>query len=702
MADSTFSSTQTARLADRIAAAQRQHFVGRKSELELFRSALLDTEPPFVVLHLYGPGGIGKTTLLHEFVHIAQSLSIPAIRLDGRNLNPSPSEFLLALGLALGLDGGASPLEMLAQHSRSVLLLDTYETLTPLDDWLRDTFLPQLPEGCLVVIAGRNAPTSSWRTAPGWRDLVRIVSLRNLSPDDSVQYLNTRGLPEAQHPSVLAFTHGHPLALALVADVVTQSDTPFNPEDEPDVVRVLLEQFVQHVPSPRHREALEICAHTRVTTEDSLAAILGNKDAHELFEWLSSLSFIERDREGVFPHDLARDVLDANLRWRNPAAYRDLHYRVRGYILERLYNTKGVEQQSSFLDLLYLHRNNPLMKPYIEWKALGQAHVEPATTNDFPQILEMVRQHEGEESAQIANYWLQRQPQTFLGFRSLTGELIGFMANLQLELMTSKDIEADPAIQAAMDFIQRHGGIRPGEEMTYLRFWMGRDTYQEISSVLNLACLASALHWLTHPQLARSFLTFYDVEYWRAFMNYYQHWHSPETDFEVGGRRYGVFTHDWRAEPAEVYLQILGERELETDLKPEMLETPTASPLIVLSQPEFEDAVRAALHDYTDPDLLATNPLLRSRVVVESAGMEAAPHALQAILREAANSLKTNPKNLKLFHALHHTYFEPAPTQEAAAELLDLPFSTYRYHLTNGVKRVTEWLWQRELYGFKE
>src|SRR5690606_12834626 len=99
MADSTFSSTQTARLADRIAAAQRQHFVGRKSELELFRSALLDTEPPFVVLHLYGPGGIGKTTLLHEFVHIAQSLSIPAIRLDGRNLNPSPSEFLLALGL---------------------------------------------------------------------------------------------------------------------------------------------------------------------------------------------------------------------------------------------------------------------------------------------------------------------------------------------------------------------------------------------------------------------------------------------------------------------------------------------------------------------------------------------------------------------------------------------------------------------------
>jgi hypothetical protein len=55
-----------------------------------------------------------------------------------------------------------------------------------------------------------------------------------------------------------------------------------------------------------------------------------------------------------------------------------------------------------------------------------------------------------------------------------------------------------------------------------------------------------------------------------------------------------------------------------------------------------------------------------------------------------------------LYHALHHTYFEPAPTQETAAELLDLPFSTYRYHLTNGIRRITEWLWQRELYGFPE
>jgi hypothetical protein len=34
-----------------------------------------------------------------------------------------------------------------------------------------------------------------------------------------------------------------------------------------------------------------------------------------------------------------------------------------------------------------------------------------------------------------------------------------------------------------------------------------------------------------------------------------------------------------------------------------------------------------------------------------------------------------------------------------AAERLGLPFSTYRYHLAGGLRRVTERLWRRELYG---
>jgi hypothetical protein len=46
---------------------------------------------------------------------------------------------------------------------------------------------------------------------------------------------------------------------------------------------------------------------------------------------------------------------------------------------------------------------------------------------------------------------------------------------------------------------------------------------------------------------------------------------------------------------------------------------------------------------------------------------------------------------------LHRTYLQPAVTQEAAAEALDIPFSTYRRHFKAGVNQVADVLWRREI-----
>ena len=61
--------------------------------------------------------------------------------------------------------------------------------------------------------------------------------------------------------------------------------------------------------------------------------------------------------------------------------------------------------------------------------------------------------------------------------------------------------------------------------------------------------------------------------------------------------------------------------------------------------------------------------------------------------------MQANPRDERLYRAIHATYLAPVGTQERAAERLGLPFSTYRYHLTTGIERVTAWLWQRELHG---
>ncbi len=60
-------------------------------------------------------------------------------------------------------------------------------------------------------------------------------------------------------------------------------------------------------------------------------------DAGDLFAWLRTLPFIDEGPDGLFPHDVARDGLLADLRWRDPGRYAYLHHRVRARLLARFH-----------------------------------------------------------------------------------------------------------------------------------------------------------------------------------------------------------------------------------------------------------------------------------------------------------------------------------------------------------------------------
>jgi len=455
----------------------------------------------------------------------------------------------------------------------------------------------------------------------------------------------------------------------------------------------LLERFVQQVPSAAHRRALEVCARTRVTTEGLLAEVLESTEAPALFEWLRGLSFVEHGPEGLFPHDLVREVLDADLRWRDPESFRDLHGRVLHYLIRRVQARAGRAQQRAYFDVVYLSRKSPLMRGYYDWEAMGTIYAEPATAEDHPAILAMVRGHEGEASERIAAYWLDRRPDAFLAFRAAGPQLAGFAAILLLDAADAEECAADPAIAAAWRFVQRYGPLRTSERLMHHRFWMSRDVYQDRTAV-TLSAASAAPRWLTTPGLAWSLIMLSDPDLRTAHFAAIGFSRAPEAEFEVGGRHFGVVAHDWRVESPLAWMERKGQLDPTVEPPAQLLET--RAQLVVLSQPDFLQAVRQALRDYVRPEL-ANNPLLRSRVVAQHA--EGAPSAatLQAVLREAAESMRATPRGRKLYRALERTYLDPAETQEAAAELLGLPFSTYRYHLTGAIGCVTGWLWRREL-----
>jgi hypothetical protein len=688
-------------LGDLLKSRRRRRFVGRASEIELFRIALESPEPPFSLLHVHGPAGIGKTSLLDVFAGLAADAGTSVVRLDGRDLVPSPPAVLEALRGVLQVSDGEGPIVGPSDTDRLVVLFDTYERLAPLDDWVRTRLLPRLPATALTVAAGRAPPGSAWRADPAWRELLRVVSLRNLSPQESRQYLHACGVDPAGHDQLVELAHGHPLGLSLLADVVARGGEAAADPLTPDLVGTLLRRFVEIVPSGLHRRALEVCALARVTTKALLREALGLEDAHELFAWLRGLSFVESGPEGVFPHDLARDALEADLRWRDPDGYRRMFRSVRGHIQGRLKASRGHEQQRAISDAKYLFRRLPGVLSPVDWDAWGQQYPEPARPGDREPILDLVLAWEGEASAAIAARWWQRQPEGFFVVRGQDDVVGGFLTLLDLTRASTQDIAADPGARAAWDHAQRQAPPRPSEMVTQSRFIIDRDAYQRPSPTLNATPILTMQRYLQTPNLAWDFLTLAEPERWDDYFAAADLPRAVGADFWVGGRRYGLFAHDFRRVPVDALLELVTERTLAQDLTPS---PPTVQPpLLVLSQPEFDQAVRQALRDLRRPDLLARNPLLRTRLARERSGDEEPSAAvLEALVCAAVENLREHPRDDKLLRAVERTYVRPAATQERAAAALGLPFSTYRRHLTQGVDRVVAWLWDREVYGTSE
>jgi AAA ATPase domain len=686
-------------LGEMLATRRRRRLVGRSAEIELVRAALADTrDSPLSVLHLYGPGGVGKTTLLDAFADLAVDAGAAVARLDGRDIDPSPVGVTEALEPVLDVPAGGQPVAARSDDRRLVLLIDTYERLRPLDDWFRTRFLPRLPASTLTVLAGRDRPDPAWRAESGWADLMRQVSLRNLDPDAGRRLLEVAGVQPDLHDRILRVTHGHPLALALLADVVARGGDASTDDLPLDVVHAMLPRFVETVPDARHRHALETCAVAHSTDEALLRDVLGDEDVHDVFEWLRDLSFVDTAPDGLYPHDLARDVLDADLRWRDPAGYRQVFDKVRRHNLAQVRASTGRPQQRAIFDLKFLFRGARFASSPVDWRSWGAYYPDRLQPAEHEAVLHLIKRWEGEESALIAGRWLDRQPDGFSVVRHHDGRLMGVVATVDLTRASPSDLAADPGATAAWEYAHRCAPPRLGEVVRQCRFLLDRDAYQDPSPTMNAAPVLTLQRQLATPGLAWDFLTLAEPERWDAYFRAADIPRATGADFTVGGRRYGLFAHDFRQVPIEAWTELWAERALAREVQSDV--SGQSAAFVVLSHADFAAAVRQALKDLGRPDLLARNPLVRTRLVAKrvTGGADGAA-VLHALLQEAAAALADHPRDDKLLRAVDRTYVHPAATQESAAAVLGLPFSTYRRHLVQGVDRIVAWMWDREVYG---
>ncbi|GLY80311.1 AAA family ATPase [Actinoallomurus iriomotensis] len=672
---------QFASLGEQLQSARYRSFVGRSAELALFRAALDRAADSFAVQFVTGPGGVGKSTLLQRFAYEAAVAGRIVVEIGEHRPPQSPEAF------------EADAIKMFTDEP-AALFVDDFETYRPLEGWLRDRFLPRLPAGSLVVFAGRRPPGAMWLSDPGWRDVLQVITLGDLSRDDASALLTARGVPAARHPAVHSFAGGHPLALSLAAsagDDLTRDRAGGEGAEwtpSPDLIGALLTRLVGQVPSPLHQQALEVSAHVRTTTEGLLRAVLPEVDAGALFDWLRRLSFMTSVPSGIRPHEVIREALDADLSWRDPERYQDMHRRlIRHYVGE----ARTAPDPPSFAQL------EALM--YLLWHGSGlfgeqeeyDFREDVVRAGDRRALLDITVANTNDETAAIVEFWLERRPEAFSVYRSsMSGEPAGFVLTLRLTEPDAEENAVDPVVAEAWSYVRRVSPLREGEHLALARLMLARDAFPSPVSDLIAARLVTMA--IQDEGVAWTCMVVSDPERWQRFALFGE---QDPLMVGVGDRIFGLFCRNWQETRLDTWLEQLTPRRT-----PAAWRAPrhrAVRTYAVLSRAEFDAGVRGALRSWNRPDELAASPLVPARVVAETGGEPV--EALRRVLHEAVEKLAADPREVKLYRAITMTFMQNTPTQQAAADRLGLPFSTYRRHLTRGLERVCELLWHRELLG---
>jgi ATP/maltotriose-dependent transcriptional regulator MalT len=252
-----------------------------------------------------------------------------------------------------------SDLANVASRQRIVLMADTYEQMTALDDWMRE-LARRLHENVLLVIAGRTVPDwgRAWQT---WMVNAEIVELEEMTPDNLRALVRSyyarirRGDPDPQQvEAIVQFARGLPL----VATTVVQLWVKYGVEDfhavRPQVVADLVDRLLEGVPQEM-RPAFETAAVLRYFNVDALGALLEHGTAEELYTELRRWPFIHPRREGLAVHDTMREMINEALFVRAPERFRRLHEHAAEYYEAQLEKAVGNERERYAMEQLY-HR----------------------------------------------------------------------------------------------------------------------------------------------------------------------------------------------------------------------------------------------------------------------------------------------------------------------------------------------------------
>lgn len=706
-------------IADRLNQLRRGLFVGCLAEQTVFAAALAAPTPPRPVINVHGVGGVGKTSLLARFRDQAQELGALAISLDRREFAGPPSAFLAALAaklpneakeadpshaslngwaaVAQARDALAERLAALAARRRLVLLFDTYEEWSGLDDWLREAFVPYLDANVLLVIAGRAPLTGPWTEEPAWRQLIEPLPLGELSVPEAEAYLRAEGLrdPEVAR-AIIHLTHGHPLTLSLAADLAVRlgvRDFAASSEGQ-DVLRRLAERLLRDVPDPALRELLEAASVVRRFDEELLGSLLAVAPERAAFARLCALILVRPIAGGLSLHENLREALASTLKWRQPERYQTLRHRALAYYQKRLSSTEPGAAQRAAADLgaelLYLSENRVVRQAFFGEPSTPSVRLRAPHAAELDALVAIVRGYHSrlfvdEQAlalfeADVRACFLET-PEAFRLAVARDDRVLGFNLAIPIEWTSLPLLER-------LTLSKRYARQLGPEDRARLAI---PDASLGHFAVPAYYPLGDPLVESARVALFQDVLRLYGPGRRLATASY-----DPATKrllqalgyVAVRGTRHTDLHPDW---PMEAFELDFARQDFAAWAERMALGLPPPPrPASQLSAAELAEELRRALLRIRQPDLLAASPLVGHNLVVQHAGAEATPRArgqaLAAALAELIDKLaQEQPEVATVVRVLPEQQHKRA---EGLALKLGLSLSTYYRYQKRGLGRL--------------
>ena len=563
------------RIGDLLADRVTESLVGRREELSILLRVLEEDGP--LVLHVYGIGGVGKTSLVEAFAPQARAQGASVAYLDCRSVEPTERAFVRELGAAIGGDP-ATPEEAAERLGsigpRVVLILDTYEVFRAMDTWLRQVLIPVLPENVRVIFFGREPPVSAWVTSPGWQGLFRSLALEPLDEQSAVELLTRAGVGEKDAKRINRIARGHPLALQLAASAATERQHHDSALEEVAIQRAVEELariYLADIDEPLARRALEAASVVRRVTLSLLHAMLPGVAPQDVFDRLRALPFVESSHHGLHVHDVVQQAVAAALRANDPGRHRD-YRRAAWSQLRTEVRRVGVQELWRYTaDMLYL-LENPVVREVFFPSGAHLFTVEPARPDDGPAIHGISERHEGPAATKLVDELWSGAPQIFRVVREPDGTVAGFICPFDPEAVNPALLRADPILQRWCEHLERDP-VPKGQRVLFYPRELSRESGEAPSSVQGAMLLEiKRLYMEMRPQLRRIYCAQRDIETQEAALEHLGFRRIPEAEVELDGATYHTIMLDFGPSSVDGWLSSLVAAELGVEEKDEILD----------------------------------------------------------------------------------------------------------------------------------